>query len=811
MSKKQTPPLPVTSCWSLDVSPGDPVEIFGRDYIFDRVDPDTAVTFRAPVNAGYGDFLVQGEDEHPRKPLINEVGMFMHDKKLIWREKPLKNEARAYARQMELDAEQARSMDKRAPFRVAIVRRYDAAPCSKSDLALEAFMVEAMKDPQIRDLEGAWHAAPSTVRNWLDERGTTGCRKACDGVSMRNRMKGLNKVGHPLEPLFYFATRAANVRGNYTMHYDRYVTDIKRINRGEPLNRNFLFDPDEHAGAMERPAEYPVPSKPYEAVSYQRFRRLARKLKSEKTHGRKTTAKGADQRYGGGGLNPQTTYLGELCWMDSTPLNKMFFVDDSGIPIGLVTMTLMQDDLSRVLVAGDLAIGGCTSSAVLRTVLKANQPKKVADELLEIDPDLHWLRLKPAIIGFDNAAEHHARSVEDCLAEAYIGTRFVGADAPRSKAQTERVIGTMLKLMIEHLPDSNYDLSLMRQHGFDPTKHEVICTVRFAREMLEIAMMIYNVSRHRGLDGLPPALKWKKEIQTRKPALLADVDKFERSIGVVDFATINNSGLEKFNRRYTPGHTAMKKIIEDFERAHRNRVGETAPKNPVRQDPKKRPSYKVKIKYDEGNAGVMRVYNQHAEPPEWVDFMCTDELLHDKPLWLHLRCLEVAKREGLEYITQEQQAVVRNIVFEGFANVDSQASERERRALAQAADDPRLREVLAGYVEVADEDPEPEYEMPADPTSPSLHGMADGRRKDAHLNVPRQKAAPAPVPATLKKKQGSGRSSRDPAAPSPRHANRTPPRDADRRDAGKKSDSKSTDKASSRRPQSKKLNWDNML
>ena len=36
---------------------GDPVEILGRDYYFERVDPDHAVTYRAPYGASYPDFM----------------------------------------------------------------------------------------------------------------------------------------------------------------------------------------------------------------------------------------------------------------------------------------------------------------------------------------------------------------------------------------------------------------------------------------------------------------------------------------------------------------------------------------------------------------------------------------------------------------------------------------------------------------------------------------------------------------------------------------------------------------------------------
>lgn len=237
--------------WHLDVEAGDPVSIFNNPYIFERVDPDHTVTFRAPAHSGGGDFMIQGADGRPRKPFVNEVGALMAAGDLIWREKPLSRDARRHARAQELDAEQARSLDPKCKFRMAIARRFDASPWSKSDAGLIAFMKDAMLDPKIAAMEGAWHASPATIRDWLRTRGTEGCRKERDGISMKNRMPKMRKLKHPLEILFYHAARATNVRGSIRMNYQNYVAEIAKINAGEPLNRDFWIEPSaDHVGEL---------------------------------------------------------------------------------------------------------------------------------------------------------------------------------------------------------------------------------------------------------------------------------------------------------------------------------------------------------------------------------------------------------------------------------------------------------------------------------------------------------------------------------------------------------------------------------
>ena len=56
--------------------------------------------------------------------------------------------------------------------------------------------------------------------------------------------------------------------------------------------------------------------------------------------------------------------------MDDTVVPKVFFVDDNtGIPIGQATLTLMLEDKSKVVPGWDLSPGAPSSSTVLQTVL----------------------------------------------------------------------------------------------------------------------------------------------------------------------------------------------------------------------------------------------------------------------------------------------------------------------------------------------------------------------------------------------------------------------------------------------------------
>lgn len=625
-------------------------------------------------------------------------------------------------------------------------------------------------------------------------------------MSMTGRMRKTRKVNHPLEILKYWSLRATSVRGDVRKNYDRYDAEITKINEGTALNRFLLADPEGISGEVGTvPAEYPRPEKPHTAISYTSFWRLCRELQNKKSYELKTTKRAGYARYGGGGVSDLPTHVGALCWIDDTPVPKVFFVDgETGIPIGDAVMTLMLEDKSRVVPGWDLSPGAGSTATLLRTVLSANSYKDVPEHLLEIDDNLPWLRLRPDRIGFDNTTAQHGRSAEDNLADAYIGTRFTGKEMPRDKSHMERVIGTFLDLVFNHMEDASYDIARMRLYGFDP-EHHVLCSIQTGRRLLALAVMTYNVSGNKALDKRQPALVWKKELGHRTLPVIEDIDRFTREMGRVydENVTLTPAGIEKFNRRYTAGAEQMKEIIQDFESARRVPTGDITPKQKRRtRDDRKKLTFSVKIRVDDENIGRMQVWNPHARSGgEWVTFHCTDPAAEGMPLWLHERCLELAQREAMEYCTPRQQAAVRARLFEEIANVDAAAAERERATLAKAIDNPRVRHTFGQYVEVVDEKVERSPARPPEQFEPALNESAAAIRKDAAVRTPRSASKPTAEAARMKK--------RVPPAPSRRHADRNPkPRDEDSRDAGSPRQSAGpVDQRAQRRARSNSLKW----
>lgn len=481
---------------------GDPVAITGRDYYFERVDRDGAVYYRAPLGAPYPDFMIEDRDGHPRRPNTSDINALFEAEEILLRSKPLGSHVRRQARTMELDAQQCREMDKKAELRIAITNFCEARCGSLSDNAMLPVIARAVANPEIAKLNlDGWVPHPTTVREWLRERGEPGRRKPRDGVSMAGRWIRQIVSRHPLEPLLYNMLGAclANDDRQIQSHYDRYVRDLHHINHGLPLNRTALVTDDEGVwGVGEDEAKFEVPEAPYEAVSYTTFWRRVTNESTPYLFGLSRTPRGKRARYGGGGFS-ETTAFGSLCEADETPVPYVFLVDDdTGIGMGPATMSLMVECSTKAIVGWDLCAEAASSASLLRTVRHANSIKQVPEDLLAKFPDLPFVRLRPDRIKLDNSSGAHSRHFEDACADAYIQVNFTGKEHPTHKALIERTIGTMLQKLFKQLPGHNYDIALMRQFGFEPDK-QILCTLSKARELLDRAAFTYNISRHRGL------------------------------------------------------------------------------------------------------------------------------------------------------------------------------------------------------------------------------------------------------------------------------------------------------------------------
>jgi len=478
---------------------GDEVEVYGRPYYFEGVQLDGTVYFRSPQGSSYPHLLIEDDDGHPRRPSIGEINKLFAEELLFLRAKPSNIAARRMARQTKLDAQQCREMDKNSLFRVRLAQYCDEHCRSLSDKAMLPVIAKALAEPHIaKENPNGWVPHPSTVRNWMRHRGEPHRRKPRDGVAMTGRCNDPFRVKGLAEPLVYHLMQAclANDTRQTRAHHDRYVADITKINRGLPLNRKMLVRNAEGYWKISNDdAVYAKPRQPHEPVCYSTFWRKVGAKRTPYMLGLAISPQAEDARFGGGGFTERPPF-GSLCEIDETPIPALFLVDDNThIPMGTATLTLMVEVCTKALVGWDICPEAASSASLLRTIRHANSIKNVPDDLRQQFPDLQYVRLKPDRITVDNSPGAHSSHIEDACAEAYISIRWTGKAKPREKVGVERVIGTVLELLFKNLPQHNYDIPLMRKFGFDQNFH-TLCPFSYARELLDRACFTYNISRH---------------------------------------------------------------------------------------------------------------------------------------------------------------------------------------------------------------------------------------------------------------------------------------------------------------------------
>jgi transposase InsO family protein len=749
-----------------EIAPGSPlITKDQRVYHFDRVDPDGAVCLRGRFLDGHGDLMVIDDDGHRRRPNCEEFLGLIAAGSLERLPLPPSNNVACERRKDDIDPDQARLNDELADFRVAMLRELDAKIANEgqslSDKKLQIFIDRCLHKKGIRDLKGAWRCSPATLREWSRTRGVRGDRRLSDGVSQTGKIPRARKINHPIEILAFHTSIAISRRWPTSQAIRAYRAELEDINKGRPLARNLAFiDEDGRWAISNEPAVYETPDRRYSPISNDAFYGLVRVMRSKKAYAIETSAKGAMQRYEGGGVTEMPSRIGVLGQMDDTPVPNLFLVDaNSGIPLGAATLTVLLDTVSRLATGWDLSWDHASTGTVLRTVLHANQPKQFPPAMLKMAEEegagqlrhlaqqtLTW-GYKISRIKSDNLAAFHSRDVEDALLDCGIAQEFTGKDKPRAKPHIERILGILQNLLFKRLPDARPAPELAIRFGYDPDKH-VLCTLQQARELLDLACVIYNLTRHTGLDGKQPSLVHQEHLARYKVAVIEDQEILRRALcrGEKEIQ-IDNSGIRVFNRRYSSSGLVAK-IIQDHERGTRHRCRNGGPRQArFNRNHKRKLTFKVRIKYNSDDLGHIYVWNPHASPRgEWIILPCTDPQMKGRPKWLHDRIGELANEQADGHLDKATEDRLYALLQHEIMHINEASSERSLRDHARVIDTPSVTAALQNWVEVHSETT----------GSPDVKGLASvSGRTDKHLasssDLRRSAAFPVDVDQTPRK------------------------------------------------------------
>ena len=745
--------------------PGDPFRAFDRTYYLDRVDEDSVVTLRSRHGSGEGDLMISDEDGMARKPTVDDVLKLMATGDIVPIERRLERADARARRLADIDASQARELDDKCDFRMAVVRIVEKGRRERTQKLSDQKLKPVVKQVW-KDFKKEGKARPkrkpvgSTVREWYRTRGEEGSRKTGDGVSRTGKTVRARKINHPIEILAYYASQARSKSAPASHFLRDYRAELTLIGKGRPVDRLLAeVDDDGNWRIGDLPADYSIPEHPYRPVSQSAFYHLVRTMRSKKAYAVETSAKGAMQRYEGGGKTEVPSRIGVLGQIDDTPVPNLFLMcADSALPLGGATATVLIDVCSRLAVGKDLSWASANTNTVLRTVLDANRPKVIPEKMLRDLPEEaaqlvpfapSWAMRFDRILG-DNLTAYHGIEVEDALLDIGSVAEFAAKNKPRSKTFIENVLGVLQSLFFKILPDARWDIALAVRFGYNP-ETQMLCTLQQARELFDIAVTIYNCTRHSGLDGKQPALIREQHNERYKVNLIQDEERLRRAMMRSEKdVDLGSDGIRAFGRRYSDA-VLTAELYQDHERGLRNNSDHLGPdqKKPFNVNPKQSPTYTVRYKYDVDDLGAIYVWNPHRLPEgDWVRLPCTDSSMIGRPKILHDLRLEIFGEEADEFLDLGTEDILHAYLHHQISNVTEASSKRDKARHAKVMDNPTIANAMRNYVQAIPErsltsvehrETEAGAKSQTSQKSPNIAmaGVAAPHRKDGHINTPR--------------------------------------------------------------------------
>lgn len=444
--------------------------------------------------------------------------------------------------------------------------------------------------------------------------------------------------------------------------------------------------------------------------SRETVRRMIGKMCTRERYERKWGKQAAERNWDGAGSSLTPTTIGELGLMDDTTLDTIVCFDMiNGLPAGRPNICVLIDVVTRCVVGWVISFEGPTAFTALSTVRHANSLKDIPPSLLEKYPILRRINCAFSEILTDNGTNYVSRAFLDGMADIGTSVRLARVKRGRDKAYVERFFYTLKTMLLEKLPGFTANPDLLRAFGYDPEK-EAVLTISELNEVVEKAINLYHITLHTGI-GMPPALKWKRLLETSGRNVITNVTEFDvLTHETIWDVTLHRYGFTKDHLKYTdPVH-----VPAILAAAGAQRVGAipdgTRPTNAAEFEANQLPDQKndkhrkqgtrktkpadlrddqatVVIKCKRNSANLLTIYAQNPLTKEYLPCRAVHEdYAEGLSLSQHKAVLAYAKKANLEFNTESDQILARNELNQHIRKLAPDLDARERKALARIAE-----------------------------------------------------------------------------------------------------------------------------
>ena len=623
--------------------------------------------------------------------------------------------------------EQALSAARRAAevelLREDVIRKWDLLPEEErphlTTTALNSWFDENFDLKHIIRTFGRIPCA-TTIRTWVTTRGTKGDRRKVDMESKRGKVPRKRKLEPPV--LAAMKLVAANARLNPKTSarsaYLDFVIIIRKINDGKPVvigDQAFEFD--------AQGKTLPAPSLTTFRKEFEKANTLAAKKRAYGKGGKRAMTRGA-------GKAKEPVRALELVEMDSTPLEKYFFVDvERGIPVGTPTVVIVFCVFTRCVLGVDISFDHPSTATWFRALVHATLPKVVPKEFADFPGLADIGSYIAGEVLADNALENFAKAAEDMCGDLFMSLRLAGEGEPTHKAYVERFFDR-LRQLLDELPGYTFDIKELRKYNFNPEGQKLI-TLQDYQKAVALALAYHHVTPHDGLMGRCPLDVWQEQMTIHGLQQPKDVDQFLRSMGSPEFAIYRRNGFT------VPGIKHLHYSIRD-QRQHEEFMDDLTIHHGKGTDTEN-PGHRVKVKYYDHDVGFVSVFNPVKRT--YIDAHCTmQRYAKGRTKWMHDRTVEHAKSLGRQFYGDTEEQVENTLlhIHERFRaaiqDIKPQSSKEDRRKFARFLEEDSTKRYLGDCVNVAFVDP-----SPTGMESLVEHNLRSTTRRDVDQMLPRSR------------------------------------------------------------------------
>lgn len=264
-----------------------------------------------------------------------------------------------------------------------------------------------------------------------------------------------------------------------------------------------------------------------------------------------TEGKGAaDKRFRITRIGERPTRILERVEIDHTPLDLFLVDEQTGIPCGRPTLTMLIDVYSRMPLGYYLSYNDTSTLAVMRALRHAILPKTPAAAVI---PNLTVNHTWPCHGQFeclvsDNGSEFHSNSLEAACFDLQIRMLFCPARQPRFKGVIERYLKTINYCFVHKLPGTS--LAKFADRGdYDPLNCAVLTIAEFTHVFEKWLLDCYAQTVHSGI-GTTPWKRWADGERSFSPVLPPSVAELCTHLGVDCERSVRHDGIRLHGLQY---------------------------------------------------------------------------------------------------------------------------------------------------------------------------------------------------------------------------------------------------------------------